>query len=126
MKPECKISPDGSQYWHLNGVLHREDGPAIIYPDGTQYWYLNDKCHREDGPAVIYPDGIQAWYLNGERHREDGPAVIYSNGTQYWYLNGKHITDNVIDWANERNIDLNNMSEVDKMVLKIEMKMWTK
>lgn len=25
---------------------------AWIWPDGTQYWFLNGKLHREDGPAV--------------------------------------------------------------------------
>ena len=103
MKPECKI-----------------------YPDGTQFWYLNGKYHREDSPAVIYPDGTQEWYLNGKLHMEDGPAVISPDGTQEWYLNDIHITHEVIHWANERSIDLNNMSDVDKLVLKLEMKMWTK
>ena len=28
-----------SQWW-LNGVLHRENGPAIEYEDGTKEWYL--------------------------------------------------------------------------------------
>ena len=126
MKPECKIYPDGRQEWYLNGKLHREDGPAVIYPNGRQEWWLNGKCHREDGPAVIYPDGRQHWYLNGKYHREDGPAIIKSDGRQYWYLNGNDISDDVNDWANERNIDLNNMSEVDKLVLKIEMEIWTK
>jgi hypothetical protein len=29
--------------WFLNGVLHREDGPAIEWTSGTQYWYLNGR-----------------------------------------------------------------------------------
>jgi hypothetical protein len=29
----------GSEYWYLNGWLHRENGPAIIFYDGKkQYW----------------------------------------------------------------------------------------
>ena len=126
MKPECKIYSDGTQRWYLNGKRHREDGPAIIYPNGYKEWWLNGKYHREDGPAVIYSDGRQDWYLNGKRHREDGPAIICPDGEQYWYLNDNDISDNVIHWANERNIDLNNMSDMDKLVLKLEMKMWTK
>jgi hypothetical protein len=94
------------------------------YSDGTKVWWLNGKLHREDGPAVIWPDGTEYWYLNGKRHREDGPAYIGSNGRQLWYLNNKNITKDVTNWASERNIDLNNMSDVDKMVLKIEIKMW--
>ena len=65
-----------------------------IYPDGSQFWLLNRIIHREDGPAIIDLDGAQFWYLNGEHHREDGPAVIYPDGSQYWYLNGKFIKGN--------------------------------
>jgi len=28
-------------YWYVNGKLHREDGPAIIF-DGACYWNLNN------------------------------------------------------------------------------------
>jgi hypothetical protein len=124
MEQEHKISKNGTQIWYLNGQYHREDGPAIIFPDGTQTWWLNDKRHREDGPAIIHPNGSQEWWLNGKRHREDGPAIIYPDGTQSWYLNDEEITKEVNHWANERNIDLNNMSDMDMMVLKIEIKMW--
>jgi hypothetical protein len=71
-----------------------------------------------------HSDGTQGWWLNDKLHREDGPAYIGCYGTQYWYINGKHITKEVTIWAKERNIDLNNMSDEDKMVLKIEIKMW--
>jgi hypothetical protein len=72
----------------------------------------------------ILPDGTKYWYINGKYHREDGPAYIGCYGTKYWYINGKHITKEVNTWAKERNIDLNNMSDADKMVLKTEIKMW--
>ena len=64
------VTDDGSQYWHLNGQLHREDGPAIIYADGSQYWCLNGKYHREDGPAIIWANGSQYWFLNGKKLTE--------------------------------------------------------
>ena len=75
--------------WRLNGLWHREDGPAVTYSDGTQEWWLNDQIHREDGPAVVSSDGRQEWFLNNQRHREDGPAIIWADGRQVWYLNGK-------------------------------------
>jgi hypothetical protein len=50
-KPECKIYPDGTKQWWLNGKYHREDGPAIEHANGDKEWYLNGKRHREDGPA---------------------------------------------------------------------------
>jgi hypothetical protein len=73
-----------------------------------------------------YPDGTQVWCLNGKYHRKDGPAVIYPDGTQYWYINDINITKEVTNWANERDIDLNNMSDEDKMVLKTELKIMEK
>ena len=29
--------------WYLNGVIHREDGPAVIYYDGAKSWYREGK-----------------------------------------------------------------------------------
>lgn len=40
-EPICKIDVFGNKRWHLNGELHREDGPAIEFADGTISWYLN-------------------------------------------------------------------------------------
>ena len=86
-KPECKIYPDGTKEWRLNGKIHREDGPAIEHANGSKHWYLNGKRHREDDPAIEYASGTKEWRLNGKIHREDGPAVEYVNGDKYWYLN---------------------------------------
>jgi len=60
---------EGNRWHYRNGLLHREDGPAIICADGDAFWCRNGSLHREDGPAVIYPNGYQAWYLNGEAVR---------------------------------------------------------
>ena len=79
--------PDGTKYWHVNGLLHREDGPAIEYPNGRKEWVLNGKRHREDGPAREWADGYKEWFLNGKRHRENGPAIEKANGYKAWYLN---------------------------------------
>ena len=56
----------GNKFWYLNGVRHRENGPAIEYSNGNKQWYLNDKLHREDGPAVEFIDGKKEWWINGE------------------------------------------------------------
>ena len=86
------VTNDGAQYWYLNGQLHREDGPAIIYADGDQRWYLNDQLHREDGPAVIKANGSQRWYLNDEelteqefnnRNRPCVGKVVVVDGIEY-------------------------------------------
>ncbi len=66
-----KILEDGSTEWYLNGVLHREDGPAVEYSDGTCQWWVNGNLHREDGPAIEYADGGKEWYINHEFQREE-------------------------------------------------------
>ena len=64
-----------------------------VYADGDKDWFLNGLRHREDGPAVERSNGYKAWCLNGKLHREDGPAVTYSTGEKYWYLNGEYLTE---------------------------------
>jgi hypothetical protein len=78
----------GYKYWYLNGILHRDNGPAFEGPYGMKKWYLNGFYHRMDGPAVEHYYGDNKWYLNGYLHRIDGPAVENDNGYQEWYLNG--------------------------------------
>ena len=51
--------------YYLNGISHREDGPAIEFANGGKIWRLNGIYHREDGPAVEYGGGSKDWYLNG-------------------------------------------------------------
>ena len=57
--------------------------------NGTKRWYKNGLLHRDDGPAVIWSDGRQEWWKDGNWHRDDGPAVICTSGTHYWYKDGK-------------------------------------
>ena len=95
--------------------------PTEIWKDGTQVWKNeNGELHREDGPAIIFPDGIQHWFINGNFHREDGPAVIYPDGRQYWYINGYDITNKIKTWAKDRDINLDNLTEMDKMIISLE------
>ena len=56
---------------HEMTILHREDGPAVVYPNGSKWWYLNGKLHREDGPAIEWSNGEKCWYLNGEELTEE-------------------------------------------------------
>jgi hypothetical protein len=86
----------GNKFWRLNGLLHREDGPAVEYINESKQWWLNGRLHRKEGPAFIYNDGGKYWYLNGLLHRADGPAVIYSNGNEEYWLN--HVFLNQEEW----------------------------
>ena len=76
--------------WRKNGLLHREDGPAVVWSGGT-YWYKNGLLHRDNGPA-LETDPTRSWYKNGVLHREDGPAYESYNGKSLlreWYVDGK-------------------------------------
>ena len=62
---------DGSEMWYKNGLLHREEGPAVIYSDGIKEWRKEGELHREEGPAIINWDGIKEYWLNGKRLSKD-------------------------------------------------------
>ena len=74
---------------YRDGVLHREDGPAVEYSNGTMVWYIGGKKHRTDGPAIEYSSGKKCWCHNGEFHRLDGPAIERPDGRMDWYYFGK-------------------------------------
>ena len=118
-EPKCITDTDGNKKWYLNGVLHREDGPAVEHIDGQYGWYINGKLHREDGPAVYTAHGEKYWFQCGERHRLDGPASIFSNGTTVWYINGSNVTDEITQWAKDNDIDLDNLTYEDKALIKL-------
>lgn len=79
--------------WYRNGLLHREDGPAVEYFSGTKFWYLDEVLHRESGPAIEYENGTKHWYIYGKHHREDGPAIEFEDGGKHWYLNGEPLAE---------------------------------
>lgn len=83
-----RYQEDGRVSYYLNGLLHREDGPAREFDSGDTLWFLFDKLHRIDGPAVEWADGTKRWYVNGKLHREDGPAVEYPDGREFWWFEG--------------------------------------
>ena len=121
-KPICEIDKYGTKCWYLNGYRHRLDGPAIEYLDGVKYWYLNGVQHREDGPAVELSNGTKKWFINGKLHKLDGPAIIWNDGSYLWYINSYNVTNKIHQWAKENDIDLNNLTDVDKLLIKLT---WT-
>lgn len=64
---------NGTTFYFKKGtdILHREDGPAVIWKDGSKEWRINGKLHREDGPAIEFADGSTLWWLNGEKVPEE-------------------------------------------------------
>jgi hypothetical protein len=73
-----------------DGVLHRDDGPAVEALNGDNYWVSDGKLHREDGPAIELA-ASSLWYRRGKKHRTDGPAVEYIDGSIFWYIDGTNL-----------------------------------
>jgi len=67
----CKDLMFGTEYWYVEGLLHRLDGPAILYQSGVKYWYKHGEKHREDGPCEEHYDGYKIYCLNGIYYTEE-------------------------------------------------------
>ena len=55
----------------VDGILHRTDGPAVIWVNGVKDWYLHGRFHRTAGPARESPFGLDEWWINGEQLTEE-------------------------------------------------------
>ena len=68
LKYRIDVDQCGTVYYlNKDGLLHREDGPALITAHGTLKWAINGKLHREDGPAITWPGGVRgSWFLHGK------------------------------------------------------------
>lgn len=97
-KPNSE-DPDESKcmIYCKDGVLHREDGPALI-KGSHQEWWMDGIRHRENEPALIN-DTRKEWWVNGIRHRLNGPAIESTDEVAY-FENGLVHRDT--DWAYKR------------------------
>lgn len=92
----------------------------IVYDPHRQctiHYDDNDLIHREDGPALIFDSGTKKWSIHGKLHRLDGPACEWSDGSESWYANDYSISQIIKSWAEEMGIDLKNLTEDDKIVI---------
>lgn len=61
-----------STSYFKNGFLHSYGGVPAESNNQADQWFLNGLPHREDGPAVIYKNpvlGKYYYYLNGVEHK---------------------------------------------------------
>ena len=86
--------------YYKNGILHREDGPALVECDGSLEWYQHGQLHRVNGPAVEDVDGTKEWWQYGQLHRIDGPAIEHPDDYTEWAFNGC-IYKTMDEWAEE-------------------------
>jgi len=90
--------PIGKYYYNDNEVTQEEflnlfkDG-KYQDKDGTVFWRQNYVLHREDGPAIIYPYGQMEWWVSGVLHRDpqEGAAIEFSNGGKDYWEHGKRL-----------------------------------
>jgi hypothetical protein len=90
------MSPTESIYYK-NGLIHRENGPAVIRAH-QQCYYKNGVLHRDgDLPAIINSGNIgedqkiysEVYYKHGQIHRDDGPAMMWSTGSYKYFKHDK-------------------------------------
>jgi hypothetical protein len=51
---------------------------CYLYVD-TKLWLEDDLVHRADGPALIFPDGVEKWYLKGKDMTRDVKMFFMEN-----------------------------------------------
>ncbi len=87
---------NGRMEWWIEGLRHREYGPAVVDIYGSMTWYYYGLRHNVGAPAVIDKNGNCEWYQFGKLHRDDGPASIdkFDEFTiETWYKEGKRHRD---------------------------------
>lgn len=95
-KNGLEITKDGRKLHYKDGLLHRDDGPAVVLPNGDAFFYQNGLLHREGKPCSVLTDGSRVWCLYGIPYREDGgPVVISKDGKKLWYS----ATDGLVSWV---------------------------
>ena len=83
----------GDVIYYKDGLIHREDGPAMICANGNTIWVQRGVPHRKDGPAAEFANGSKLWLVRGKLHCEDGPAIeSVTEGCKY-YLNDEEFTE---------------------------------
>lgn len=67
-------------YLNNNGLLDRNDGPAIEFANGDKYWFSNGRIHKDDGPAFISSTGVKEYWIRGKRALGEEIRNIKRNG----------------------------------------------
>ena len=63
--------------------------------------------------GVIFKKDSETW------HRLDGPAYIGKNGFSQWFVNDLDVSEPITEWTKEKYIDIDNLTDVDKLLIKL-------
>ena len=91
---------------------------------------LFEQTYKKYGPGITRLDNhdtVEVWpymirFIRTDKcivHRLDGPAMIWEDGDFDWWINGFCITYQIRPWANEIGIDLDNLTDDDKVLIKL-------
>lgn len=81
--------PSDIAYMNNDGKPHRLFGPSYISTQhDVEIWYKDGVIHREDGPAIRHKCN-QVWIKDGLLHRLDGPAIIDLAGPKEFWIEGR-------------------------------------
>ena len=92
---ECKVDgvyhcEEGPAVIHPD-IIYADEKQICIHP-GMTIWYKHGVIHNDNGPAIVSPfTKTNAWYKNGVRHNDKGFAITYSDGVRHRYLNGVRV-----------------------------------
>jgi len=86
------------EWFSEDGKRHRIDGPAIESFNSTEYW-VNGVLHRDGGPSIVYhvgnPDGTgvgqKLFHLNGVNVPEFIAMAKSSDFKREWYFEEKNV-----------------------------------
>ena len=68
--------------------------PVVLEYNNCKSWFLDGMLHREDGPAVVmFDSGVNEWWVEGQLHRVDGPAVERFDGDNEWWFDGVELDE---------------------------------
>jgi hypothetical protein len=82
----------GQKQWRKTfDIYDDEEGSDVEGEVSTDHPDRIHVIHRENGPAIIYEDGSVEYKRNGKTHRDDGPAIMDVNAGNQWYLDGKKV-----------------------------------
>ena len=58
------VDTNGTKTWFKNG-------PAIEWANGDKAWLQHGLLHRDDGPAIVHSGDKKEWWLNDKKYSKD-------------------------------------------------------
>lgn len=115
---DLKYHIDDGCYYHNNELVN-----GFIKDDNQIRSFKNGILHRSDGPAIVYcnyhyhNNDFIAWYENGKKHRVDGPAVQFINSIHSWHLENNDIRTGYYQWWYKgKCIDCSSQEEFERII----------